>query len=524
MTRGRVRACLAGVAFSALLAIGFPSRACAQTDTASIRGNVTDPTGAFVANADVRLVDVDRDLEARTTTGNGGRYAFTAVRPGRYEIEVEKRGFRMVHLTGVTVSVLDNVEQNVRLEVGAVVAAVRVEAAAVTVNTTDGAVSSVIDRHVIDNLPLNGRSVQTLIMTTPGVVVTRTALDDQGQFSVNGQRADANYFTIDGVSANFGVTGYFPLVQAAGGALPALSVWGGTNCLVSVDAMQEFRVQTSSVAPEFGRTPGGQISVVTRSGTNTLHGAAFEYFRDGALDANDWFANANRLPKPDERQHDFGGVAGGPIVRGRLFFFASYERLRLRQPATRQSVVPDLASREQAPAGVRPFLDAYPLPNGPSVGPGLAQFNASYSDPSSLDAFSIRLDHAVNPRLHLFGRYNASPSHLDQRGAPFTTPALSTVQSVQSSVHTATAGVTQLFRRAMAHEIRLNYSTQRVASTFGVDGFGGAVSVPDSLLFPSGLSSTDSAFLLLISGVGQYGIGKGEPIGNARSMFSIACR
>src|SRR5262249_50285307 len=160
-------------------------------------------------------------------------------------------------------------------------------------NTESATVSTVINRTFVENLPLNGRSVQTLIQLTPGVVMTATAFDDQGQFSVNGQRADANYFTVDGVSANFGVTGYFPLVQAAGGALPALSVSGGTNSLVSVDAMQEFRVQTSSFAPEFGRTPGGQIAVSTRSGTNSFHGTLFEYFRNDVLDARDWFVNTN---------------------------------------------------------------------------------------------------------------------------------------------------------------------------------------------------------------------------------------
>src|SRR4030095_9878586 len=164
------------------------------------------------------------------------------------------------------------------------------------------------DRTFVDNLPLNGRSFQTLIMLTPGTVMTPTAFNDQGQFSVNGQRTDANYFSVDGVSANFGVTGYFPMMQTASGALPALSASGGTNSLVSVDAMQEFRIQTSSFAPEFGRMPGGQISVATRSGTNTFHGTLFEYFRNGALEANNWFANLNRLPKPQTHQNDFGGV------------------------------------------------------------------------------------------------------------------------------------------------------------------------------------------------------------------------
>ena len=190
-----------------------------------------------------------------------------------------------------------------------------------------------------------------------------TAVDDQGQFSVNGQRADANYFTVDGVSANFGVTGFPQLLQSAGGGLPALSALGGTNSLVSVDAMQEFRVQTSSFAPEFGRTPGGQISIATRSGTNAFHGTLFDYFRNSALDANDWFSNFNHLPKPEERQNDFGGVIGGPIVKDKTFFFFSYEGLRLRQPATQESVVPDAASRQvQTPATDQqfvPYLNAF---------------------------------------------------------------------------------------------------------------------------------------------------------------------
>src|SRR5262249_39418019 len=172
-----------------------------------------------------------------------------------------------------------------------------------------------------------------------------TGFQDQGQFSVNGQHADANYFTVDGVSANFGVTGYGAMVQTASGALPALSAAGGTNSLVSVDAMQEFRIQTSSFAPEFGRTPGGQISIVTRSGTNAFHGTLFEYFRNDKLDAKEWFVNFNGLAKPAERQNDFGGVLGGPVRKEKTFFFFSYEGLRLRQPSTQQSVVPDSASR-----------------------------------------------------------------------------------------------------------------------------------------------------------------------------------
>src|SRR5262249_3562953 len=201
---------------------------------------------------------------------------------------------------------------------------VTVEAGAPT-NTESGTVSTIVDRTLVENLPLNGRSFQTLLTLTPGVVLTATRFDDQGQFSVNGQRADANYFTVDGVSANFGVTGYAPMVQGASGALPALSASGGANSLVSVDAMQEFRIQTSTFAPEFGRTPGAQVSIVTRSGTNEYHGTLFEYLRNDALDARDWFVNFNGLSKPAERQNDFGGVFGGPVRKNQTFFFFSYE-------------------------------------------------------------------------------------------------------------------------------------------------------------------------------------------------------
>src|SRR5262249_34077428 len=231
------------------------------------------------------------------------------------------------------------------MALGAASETITVEGGTPLVNTQSGTVSTVIDRTFVDNLPLNGRSFQTLILLSPGTVVTATAFDDQGQFSVNGQRADANYFTVDGVSANFGVTGYLPLVQSASGALPALSASGGTNSLVSVEAMQEFRIQTSSSAPEFGPTPGGQISIVTRSGTNAFHGSLFEYFRNDKLDANDWFGNFNHLSKPAERQNVFGGAFGGPVFKDKTFFFVSYEGLRLRQPATMETVVPDDASR-----------------------------------------------------------------------------------------------------------------------------------------------------------------------------------
>jgi hypothetical protein len=482
----------------------------AQSTNASLIGRVTDPSKAVIVDAKIAVISAATNVRYETTTNGSGEYYLANLPPGDYRIEIEKPGFKKLIKPDVVLHVQDALEIDSEMTVGSASESLIVEAGAPLVNTESATVSTVVDRTFVENLPLNGRSFQTLIMLTPGVVVTATASSNQGQFSVNGQRADANYFTVDGVSANFGVTGLLQMVQTASGALPALSASGGTNSLVSVDGMQEFRIQTSSFAPEFGRTPGGQISVVTRSGTNSFHGTLFEYFRNDVLDARDWFVNFNHLAKPAERQNDFGGVLGGPVVKGKTFFFFSYEGQRLRQPATQQTAVPDAASRQPpTPAALQPYLNAFPVQNGPELGAGLAQFNASFSNPSSLDGYSIRVDQVVNSKMSLFARYNYSPSSLDQRGPFFSSGrVLSTTNSLSSSVQTATVGITELIKPRISNEVRANYSNHRIGTKFALDHFGGAVPLPDSLLFPPGFSSTDSGFLLLLTGAGEYVQGK----------------
>src|SRR6266849_5027845 len=188
---------------------------------------------------------------------------------------------------------------------------------------------------------------------------------------------------VDGVSANIGIGANITPGNGIGGSLGSFSAQGGTNSLVSVDALQEFRIQTSTYAPEFGRTPGGQISIVTRSGANQWHGSAFDYLRNDLFDANDWFADANSLSKPKERQNDFGGTFSGPILKNRTFFFFSYEGLRLRLPQVAESLVPDLQARQSAVPAMQPFLNAFPLPSpGAPDNPSteITQFNASFSN------------------------------------------------------------------------------------------------------------------------------------------------
>jgi len=491
-----------------LLLVFSSSGLRAQSTNGSLSGRIADPSKAVIADAKIAAISVSSNFRYEATTSASGEYYLASLPPGSYRLEIEKSGFKKLIKPDVVLHVQDALGIDFEMTVGEVSETVTATADVLPVDTRSATVSTVVDRAFVEDIPLNGRSFQTLILLTPGVVVTSTALNDQGQFSVNGQRRDANYFTVDGVSANFGVTGFFPLLQSGGGALPALTAWGGTNSLVSVDALQEFRIQTSSFAPEFGRTPGGQVSIVTRSGTNAFHGTLFEYFRNDLLDAKDWLANFNHLRKPAERQNDFGGVVGGPVFKDKTFFFFSYEGLRLRQPVTQTTAVPDAASRQLAPADMQPFLNAYPVANGAAMSPGLAQFNASYSNPSSLDAYSIRLDRIISSKLSLFARYDYAPSDLDQRGAPFTVTALSTRDLGDSAVHTFTVGITQLIKPEVTNELRANYSNHRLGTDFDMDDFGGAVPLPDSLLFPMGFSSKDSGFLLLINGVGEYGQGK----------------
>lgn len=418
-------------------------------------------------------------------------------------MEVTAAGFRVVNVTGLIVNVQDHIEQNFRLQVGSAAESVTVTAGAPLVNTTDATVSTVVDRNFAENLPMNGRSFQTLIQLTPGIVQTVSNEQDSGQFSVNGQRASSNYWTVDGVSANAGIGVSLP-GNGAGGAQPSFSVLGGTNALVSVDALQEFRIQTSTYAPEFGRTPGAQISIVTRSGTNQFHGTAFDYFRNNILDANDWFADYDNLPKPPERQNDFGGTFSGPILKNRTFFFFSYEGLRLDLPQVAETFVPSLSARQNAIPALQPFLNAYPVPNSnsPDTGSNPAPLNASFSNKATLDAYSIRIDHKFRSSLNLFGRYNYSPSELIGRGENGL--SLNSVLPSIINLQTATVGAAWAASPTTVNDFRFNYTRTYADSYIFLDTFGGAVPLT-SLALPSPFTLQNSSFVFDILSLGIGG-------------------
>lgn len=472
--RALVRATAAVVMFAGLTVLR-------ADDLATVTGSITDSSQSVVPDAKVLIVNVDTGVRRTTASNQSGLYVFPSLVPGKYELHVDKTGFQSVVRENITLNVATTVRVDIELRIGQTAETITVTGGTDLLQT-GSATGTVIDRGFVSNLPLNGRSFQSLIALSPGVVTTKATETTPGQFSVNGQRTNSNYYTVDGVSANFGVTADGAIGQTGAGSIPGFSVSGGTNNLVSVDALQEFKIQTSTFAPEYGRTPGGQISIVTRSGTNQFHGTIFEYFRNDALDAKDWFANANRLGKPALRQNDFGGVLGGPVLHNRTFFFFSYEGLRLRQPVTSITQVPSVASRNAASDTIKPFLNAFPIPNGSDTPLGMSFFTASYTNPTELNATSIRVDHNVNSKLRIFGRFNEAPSDTVTRGL---NGALSMISPTSIDTRTATLGATYLIAPSMVNELRGNWSDVRGHEVNDLDAFGGAVPVPDANYYPS---------------------------------------
>jgi hypothetical protein len=282
--------------------------------------------------------------------------------------------------------------------------------------------------------------------------------------------------------------------------------------------MQEFRIEASSYAPEYGRSPGGQISIVTRSGTNQVLGSLFEYFRGDALDSADYFVTRQNLPKPEERQHDFGGIFGAPIRRDRMFVFVSYEGLRLDQPRSAVTEVPSLASRAGASDAVKPLLNAFPLPNGAETGRGLAQFSASYADPSTLDATSARVDLSLKS-LHVFGRYNYAPSDGSSRLGSFAIAGANTIGFVTNQLQTLTSGAAWMVTPHISNDLRVNWSRNVGTNFQRIDGFGGAAVPPAAMLHPAFLPS-DSVYRVNLGAANVF-LDEGSNAANIQRQFNI---
>jgi hypothetical protein len=354
--------------------------------------------------------------------------------------------------------------------------------------------TNIVTSTSVQELPIQGRAFSHLLSLTPGVVEADRQAAMQGAYSVNGQRAASNSFTLDGVSTNFGIAagGEAPGPAAAGNR-PALTASGGTNGIAALDAVQEMRIQTLATQPEYGRVSGAHVNLSSRAGTNAFHGSAFHFFGNDALDASDWFANSRNLEQPPKRLNLFGATLGGPIRKDRSFFFANYEGLRLRQPMVGITDVPSLGSRSAAPAELRPFLNAFPIPNGAARADGFAEFATSFANPARHDVGSVRIDHNFSANSTLRGRYNFADSEASQRGGNGS--SLNTTNRIRSRAQTITAALTQTLSPDLVLELFGNYSRLRASGSYALDSFGGAATLPDTSLFTFDLNARNAALM-----------------------------
>ncbi len=505
--------------------------AAGQAATGSLAGRVLDGSDAPVPGVSVVAASLTTGLSRDAVTAPDGLFSLVGLPPGRYRVEARLAGFRTAVREPVVVHVETRTTVALVLEPGDVTETVTVAGASL-VDRTSPAMGTIVDRQFVENLPLNGRSFQTLLELTPGVVLTKPTITSPGQFSVNGQRGNANYFMVDGVSANVGTSVNAQFSQQAAGTLPGLTVTGGTNALVSVDALEEFKVQTSGHAPEFGRSPGGQVSLVTRAGTNRFTGSVFDYVRHDALDANDWFNNRNGVEKLKLRQQQFGGTLGGPVVlpgydgRGRTFFFASYEGLRLTQPQdVTFAVVPSREARARATGAVRELFNAFPQPNAPAEpgDPALTErYRVAVSFPSRFDATSVRVDQQVGRSLRLFGRWNHAPSSFEQRTFANGENAFAL------DTTTTTVGSTWSQGSRLVHDTRVNVSESRGLFSFGINPIDGAVLPNLDALYPSFASRESSRLNVQLTAGMPFQQGRspanftiGKSLGNAQAQFNL---
>jgi len=377
---------------------------------AHIHGRVLDPSLAAVPEASITIVNQESGFRRSTQTEPEGAYAVGALEAGLYKVTVRKDGFRTMIRFNVKLANLEAAQVDFNLSVGAIQETITVEGASPLAAQEDAAIGVRVVREDIQRVPLNGRGVLGLVELSPGTNVTPATRGEAGQFTANGQRPNANYFTVDGASANTGVTAGGLPAQATGGVLPAMSAFGSLDSLLPVEAVDELRVQTSNSMSDIGRLPGANVALTSRSGSNDLHGSAVYRFRHEIFAANDWFANSSGAPRGPLRLHDIAPSLGGPIRRDHTFFFLSYQHMLLRGSYVSRLPVPSDEMRAAAPFWVQPALSLYPRANGPALGSGLGAWYGRNVRPSQLDSGLARVDHAIGARATLFARYNDSPS------------------------------------------------------------------------------------------------------------------
>ncbi len=501
--RNLLVSCVVGFVVLMLAAAG----AWAQTGTTSLHGAVTDRSGAAVSGAKVTLSSAEQGFHREMNTNSAGEYEFLALTPGTYVLTVEATGFRKYEQVHLQLLVHTPATSNVRLEIGPVVQTVEVSAQAAALNTTDASLGVAFDENQVKELPSDGRNVPDLLSLQPGVAYTGNRPDinknvDTRSGAVNGAHSDQSNITLDGVDVNDETRGY-----AFTSVLP-----------VTPDSIQEFRVTTTNYNADEGRSSGAQVSLITKSGTNSFHGSAYEYLRNTYTSANDYFVKLAELQagQPNEPpkliRNVFGGSAGGPFWKDRLFFFANYEADRQRtedsvlrivpsdsmrdgvilyqcqdptqcpggnvQGATSSHVVPagffglspkKLASMD--PQGIGPnsvvmnYLQSFPHSNDLSQGDGVNYVGYRFrgAAPTNLNAYIARLDFKItrDGNHSLFWR-GALRNDL-QGGVPYL-PGQAPETTIADYSKGFTVGYTAVLRPSLINNFRWGFTRQSVGN------------------------------------------------------------
>lgn len=375
---------------------GLVPPAFAQETTATLVGVITDPSAAALPGATITIKDVETDAQRVIVTDGAGRYRAAGLTSGVYDVTIELSGFQPTRRTGIRLSLGQTVTLNMMLPLGQQTEVVTITGDAPMIDTTRSSLTALVDEQQIRELPLNGRDFSQLTLLQPGVIGSPTTSRqvDRGmgtQISIAGARPNQISYQLDGTDVNF-----------QGNGSPGSAAGG----LLGVETVREFQVLVNNYSAEYGRSTGGIVTAITRSGTNTLRGAIFGFFRDDALDAKNYFDPPDSEIPPLTR-NQAGGFVGGPIFKERTFYFGSYEGLRQDRGRTSIARVPSRATRNRADIApqILPFLRLYPEPNGAENGPS-GLYNVEIVEPTRENYAVGKIDHRITTNQSMSVRYS----------------------------------------------------------------------------------------------------------------------
>jgi carboxypeptidase family protein len=492
-----------------LLTMVFAMAAFAQT-TASIKGTVTDPSGAAVSGAKVTVKNTARGIERTTQSNSTGYYEVPALPPGIYTVEVSGQGFQTQQATNVTLQVAQNSVQNFALKVASATEVVTVEATAPVIESTTMTVGQTINQNTVQNIPLNGRHFVDLALLIPGTVTPpqngflTAPLRGQGSFAFNtaGSREDAVNFMINGINLN-------DMVQNQVTFQP------------TINTVSEFKVDNSTYSAEYGRNSGAIVNIATRSGTNQFHGEVYDYLRNDWFDARNAFTRKGVSPIDPFKRNQFGGDFGGPIYRDRTFFFLSYEGLRQRQGLQVGSGVWSDAQRADIQAGGNPIsialMNLVPHANGVTSS-GKPAFFGSATAPVDIDQGTADINHKISDNDNLHGYYVYQRDLREEPGATGGTNLPNFGDTRQGHRQVATLQETHTFTSMLVNEARIG--ANRILITF----------TPNNTLDPNSLGlgtllGPNLTFMpaITVSDEGlQFGSERNFPQGRGDTTFVLA--